>query len=356
MTTDKSKKGWLIYGAYGYSGKLIVDLASQRGLQPVLAGRDANKLAEVAQSSSLESIVLDLADTEKLRQIVSRFHAVLHCAGPFSKTAEAMLSACLAGRTHYLDITGEINVFEAAHDLDEQAREAGIVICPGVGFDVIPTDCVAARLKDALPSASQLALGFDSRSVLSPGTAKTAVEGLGQGGCIRRDGALKQVPLAFRTRRIDFGNGEKLAMTIPWGDVATAYYSTGIPNIEAYIPVSPGMVRQLKRLNYLRPVLGLGIVQRFLQEKARKKMTGPDEGALEKGRTFVWGEVRDDAGRSKTARLVTGNGYKVTAHGAVGVIQKLLQMQPAGGFYTPSRLVGADFVSGLDGCGPIVLD
>ena len=124
------------------------------------------------------------------------------------------MAACLATHAHYLDITGEISVFEHSRTLDAAARAAGIVVCPGVGFDVIPTDCVAAALKAALPDATQLALGFDSRSGFSPGTAKTSVEGLAQGGKVRKDGRIISVPLAYKTRRIDFGDGEKLAMTI----------------------------------------------------------------------------------------------------------------------------------------------
>src|SRR3546814_18073465 len=88
-----------------------------------------------------------------------------------------MIEACLQAKAHYLDITGEISVFEHAQTQDARAKAAGIVVCPGVGFDVIPTDCVAAALKAALPDATHLALGFDSRSGFPPGTAKTSVEG-----------------------------------------------------------------------------------------------------------------------------------------------------------------------------------
>ncbi|NNF51842.1 MAG: hypothetical protein HKN59_05320 [Gammaproteobacteria bacterium] len=346
----------MIYGAYGYSGRLIAELAAERGLRPVLAGRDGARLARLGERLALDTLTVDLARSKQLLDAVSKCHTVLHCAGPFSATARPMLEACVAGRTNYLDITGEISVFEAAHALDSAARDAGIVVCPGVGFDVIPTDCVAAQLKEALPSATHLSLGFDSRSILSPGTAKTAVEGLAQGGCVREDGKLRQVPLAYRTRRIDFGDGEKLAMTIPWGDVSTAFYSTGIPNIQAYIPASPRLVKQTRRLNYLRGLLGLGFVQRILKNKAKKSMTGPDNEALQKSQTYVWGEARDDAGNIKTARLVTGNGYKVTAHGALGIAQHLLGSDQPGGFYTPSKLVGSDFISKLEGCGRISIE
>jgi short subunit dehydrogenase-like uncharacterized protein len=222
-------KPWMIYGANGYTGELIAREAARRGLKPILAGRSPGKIAPLANELGLEARVFDLGDVAQTAAALEGVSLVLHCAGPFSATSAPMIAACLRARAHYLDITGEISVFEHAMEQDAMARAAGIVVCPGVGFDVIPTDCLAATLKAALPDATHLALGFDSRSGFSPGTAKTSVEGLAQGGKIRRDGKIVAVSLAYKTRRIDFGNGEKLAMTIPWGDVSTAFHTTGIP-------------------------------------------------------------------------------------------------------------------------------
>ena len=225
--------------------------AIRRDLNPVLAGRTATKVEQLASSLGLQARIFDLENATATTRCIEAMGLVLNCAGPFSATAAPMMTACLAAHVHYLDITGEIGVFEHSQTLDAEARTAGIVICPGVGFDVIPTDCVAATLKAALPDATHLALGFDSRSGLSPGTAKTSVEGLAQGGKVRQDGHIISVPLAYKTRRIDFGDGEKLAMIIPWGDVSTASATTGIPNIEVYIPASPAMVAWAKRANRL---------------------------------------------------------------------------------------------------------
>src|SRR3712207_3296995 len=145
-----------------------------------------------------------------------------------------MAEACLSAGVHYLDITGEIGVFEALAARDAQARAAGVMLMPGVGFDVVPTDCLAAHLKRRLPSATRLALGFEAAGRLSRGTARTVIENLGAGGLVRQGGELKRVPAAWRTRVIDFGAGPRTAMTIPWGGVVTAYHSTGIPTIEVY--------------------------------------------------------------------------------------------------------------------------
>ncbi|MDF2446527.1 MAG: hypothetical protein K0S46_1763 [Moraxellaceae bacterium] len=345
---------WMIYGANGYTGELIAREAKARGLAPVLAGRSAAKVRPLAAELGVEHRAFTLDEARQVDEGLRGVGLVLHCAGPFSQTSAPMIEGCLRAKAHYLDITGEISVFEHAHAQNDRARVAGVVICPGVGFDVIPTDCVAAALKRALPDATHLSLGFDSRSGFSPGTAKTSVEGLAQGGRVRRNGRIVEVPLAYETRRIDFGDGEKLAMTIPWGDVATAFYSTGIPNIEVFIPGSPRLVKNAKRANHIRWLLGLKPVQALLKAQAGK-VQGPDAAARERLPTFVWGEARNARGEKRTARLQTANGYSLTVTGALAVVQALLTRQDQGGAFTPSGLFGPEFVETLPGSGKIVI-
>ncbi len=343
---------WIIYGANGYTGELIAREAVARGHTPIVAGRSHTPIAALADEIGVPYRVFLLEGD--LSERIGDVDLVLHCAGPFSATAEPMMRACVATSTHYLDITGEIDVFELAQRLGPQAQQAGSVLCPGVGFDVIPTDCIAATLGQRLPDATDLALGFDSRSGLSRGTAKTTIEGLSKGGRVRRDGDLTRVPLAWRTRRIDFGDGEKFAMTIPWGDVATAFHTTGIPNIEVYVATSPGQVRQLRRLNLIRPVLGLGPVQAFLKRQVDKRVQGPGAEQRKSTDMYVWGEAGN--GREiVSARLRTANGYDVTVNGALGVVEHVMNARPAGGAYTPSQLMGADFAASLPGSGALVL-
>ena len=298
---------WMIYGANGYTGELIARAAVSRGLKPVLAGRSRDKVQALARELGLEARVFSLEDEVRLLAQIKGHDLVLHCAGPFSATAAPMMEACLRANAHYLDITGEIAVFEHAQSLNDRARAAGVVICPGVGFDVVPTDCVAAALKNAMPDATHLALGFDSRSSFSPGTAKTSIVGMAQGGKVRRDGKIISVPLAYRVRRIDFGAGEKLAMTIPWGDVSTAWQTTGIANIEVFIPGSAGMIRGARFANWIRPLLGLPFVQRMLKARIGKTVIGPDQEKRADQGTHVWGEVRNARGDCKTARVHTAN-------------------------------------------------
>ncbi len=346
----------MIYGANGYTGELIAREAARRGLSPVLAGRSEQKVASLARELGLEHRCFELDDAAALRGGLAGMRLVLHCAGPFSATARPMIEACIESGTHYLDITGEIAVFELAHALDDKARRARVLLCPGVGFDVVPTDCLAAALKEVLPDATRLALGFDSRGGMSPGTARTSVEGLAQGGRVRREGRIIAVPLAWRTRRIDFGDGEKLAMTIPWGDVSTAWHSTGIPDVEVYLPASPKLVARLKRLNWVRPLLGLGPVQRWLKGKADRTVRGPSEAQRARTPTFVWGEVGNSAGQVVTGRIKVANGYDVTVHASLGIVERLLGMERVCGHLTPSQLMGKNFVRKLPGSGALEID
>ena len=342
---------WMIYGANGYTGELIAREAVSRGLRPVLAGRNQAAVAGLAGELGLESRIFSLDGGPGLLEGISGMRVVLHCAGPFSATARPMMEACIEAGSHYLDITGEIAVFELAHELGRRAAEKDVLLCPGAGFDVVPTDCLAAKLAEAMPEATHLDLGFDSRSGFSPGTAKTSVEGLAGGGKVREAGEIRTVPLAYRTRRIDFGDGEKLAMTIPWGDVSTAYRTTGIPNIQVYIPASPGLVKRLKRMNFVRPLLGLGPVQAFMKRQVEKRVRGPSERQRSQLTTCVWGEVRDASGKKLTGRIRTANGYDITVTASLGIVSALLEGQAASGHMTPSKLMGADFVTTLPGSG-----
>ena len=341
---------WMIYGANGYTGRLVAREAVQRGLAPVLAGRNADALEQLGTELQLPWRAFALDDPTAVRNGISGMALVLHCAGPFSQTAAPMLEGCLAEGAHYLDITGEIDVFAHCHAQDARARSAGIVVLPGAGFDVVPTDCTAARLKRLLPDATRLVLAFEAGGGPSPGTALTSVEGLGRGGCVRRGGKLVRVPLAYRTRRFERDGQQRSAVTIPWGDVYTAFVSTGIPDIEVYMAVPPSAIARLKRLRWLRPLLGLRPMQALLKRQVAQRVRGPSEARRADTGTFVWGEATAADGRSVRSMLATPNGYDLTVTASLGIATALLSRSGvAGGFNTPSMLMGADYVLSLPG-------
>jgi short subunit dehydrogenase-like uncharacterized protein len=347
--------GLLIYGANGYTGDLIARAAAAQGLAPVLAGRSAAPVESLARELGCESRIFGLDDAAAVAAALAGCRVVLHCAGPFSATAGPMMAGCLAAGAHYTDITGEIDVFELGFRQDDAARKAGIVVCPGVGFDVVPTDCIALTLKQALPGATHLALGFDSRSGLSRGTATTSAQGLGHGSRVRENGAFRRIPLGARTRRVDFGAGEKQAAAIPWGDVSTAFHTTGIPNIEVYVPVSPRALANLRRLGKFGWLLRTAPAQSFMKWRIRRGAPGPTAEEREKTPVFVWGEARAP-GRTVTARVRVPNGYTVTTDASIAIARRLLAGGVTPGFTTPARLMGADFVTKLPGATKITIE
>jgi len=339
----------LLYGANGYTGALTARLAVERGLRPILAGRNHDAVAAIAAPLGLEARIFALEDAAALDAALAETRVVLLCAGPFAHTSRQVADACLRARTHYLDITGEIAVFEALAARDAEARAAGVMLLPGAGFDVVPSDCLAAHLKRRLPGATHLALAFQALGRMSRGTANTAIENLARGGMVRCAGKLVAVPADYKTRAIDLGRGSITASAIPWGDVSTAFYSTGIPNIEVYTALSPATRRLLALSGYLRPLLGSYAAQRLLKQLVRGLPPGPSDDERARGVSMLWGEVSDGQGQRRVARLRAPEAYTLTALTALAIAEKALAGQAPVGFQTPARAYGADLILEIPG-------
>lgn len=337
---------FLIYGANGYTGELITRFAAERGLKPILAGRNEAKISELAAHYGFEYRAFSLDDTPKLDAALQGVDMVLHCAGPFSITSAPMVAACLRNKKHYTDITGEISVFESCAAMDKKALDAGVVLMPGVGFDVVPSDCLARHLKDRLPTATHLSLAFYGMGRLSHGTQATMTMNVGKGGAIRRDGKITGVPAAWKTREIDFGEVTKTGVTIPWGDVATAFYSTGIPNIEVFTVVPPSNLKMMKMSRYLGWLLATGPFQSYLQKKI--PAGGPTDAERTKGKTLLWGEASDADGNRVESRLQGPEGYTITAIAALNIAEKIMAGNFKPGYQTPAKAYGADLVLEID--------
>ena len=345
---------WMIYGANGYTGELIAREAVRRGMSPVLSGRNAEKIRPLAEELSLEFQAFPLNDqaADHLKEI----DLVLHCAGPFEITSALMIEACLSAETDYLDITGEVSVFEHTHSQHERAKEKGIVLCSGVGFDVVPTDCIALKLKEEMPDATELSLGFDSDSGISPGTFKTMIQGLGSGSMHRKNGVLEAVPIGKQRRIIDFGRGSRSAMGIPWGDVSTAFYTTGIPNISAWIPMPKAQLYSARLMGAAGPLLATDWVKEKLEKQVDKRVKGPDSDLRANSPAYIWGEAKNRKGVIKVARIQTANVYDLTVYGSLEIVRSLLEKKIEGGSYTPAALFGSNLVESLPGSGTFEID
>ncbi|MDF9816612.1 saccharopine dehydrogenase NADP-binding domain-containing protein [Streptomyces sp. SPB162] len=331
---------WMLYGATGYTGRLIARRAAARGERVVLAGRSIAKVAPLAAELGLEHRIFALSDPVALRRGLEGVEAVAHCAGPFSATALPMALACIETGTHYLDITGEIEVFEQLHALDGQARAAGVVLLPGAGFDVVPTDCLAATVAAALPGADRLDLAILVGGTASPGTAKTALAGLLDGGRARINGAISPVPMGWRRIRAAFPSGPRMVTSIPWGDVSTAFHSTGIPNVTTYMPLPPGAAAFSKVMR-LRPA------QVLARAAVGALVRGPGEKALAGTRSEAWARAADPEGRSAQATLTMPNSYELTVESVLRIMPRLSGLPH--GAQTPSRALGAGFITEFGG-------
>lgn len=335
----------MIYGANGYTGRLITQMAVQRGLRPLLCGRNSLEIATMASQYNLPYMVVDLNNADQLNDAVLMVDVVLHCAGPFSKTYQPILQACCKNKTHYLDITGEIEVFEGIAAQDMAIQAAGIMAVPGVGFDVVPTDCLAAFLKQQLPSATHLTLAFMGvGGGVSHGTATTMLQNIERGGAVRLDGRITPVPHLYRSRDIVFNKKSVKTFTIPWGDVSTAYHSTGIPNIEVYVVLGSMVERVLGLTQKMNWLLKRQFIKNLLQKAVNAQAQGPTDQQRAKGKSFVWGEVVDANNNRASARLITPEGYTLTALAALAAVEQVLKGNIKVGFQTPSRAFGADFV------------
>jgi short subunit dehydrogenase-like uncharacterized protein len=345
----ESTTPWILYGANGYTGELIAERAAAEGLRPLLAGRNAAKLAALAGRLGLEHKVFDLADPQAVAREIEGAALVLHAAGPFSATSEPMVTACLQARAHYLDITGEIAVFERCKARDAEARDRGVVLLPGVGFDVVPSDCLARAVAEALPGAVRLEMAFRALGALSRGTTKTMIEHLGEGVEVRRGGRIERVPAGSLVREVEFDGKPRKVVAIGWGDVSTAHHSTGIGDITVSMALPPAQLRGMKIAAMLGPLLRRPTVIKVLQAIVDRTMTGPSEQLREGGHASLWAQATAADGRTVEGRLRTPEGYKTTAITALACVRKLLTGQVRAGYQTPASAFGVELIRELPG-------
>ncbi|MCF4164272.1 saccharopine dehydrogenase NADP-binding domain-containing protein [Zavarzinia compransoris] len=339
----------LLYGATGYTGRLIAAAAAKRGIDLVCAGRDEAGVAAVAAPLGLPHVAAPLNDPAALSRILDGIAIVLHVAGPFSATSRPMVDACIAKGVHYLDITGEIDVFETCAGLGEKAAAAGVMLMPGVGFDVVPSDCLAAHMKRRMPDATRLRLAMSGLSNMSRGTAKTSIEAIAKGTMVRRGGRLTEVAGTPRTK-IDFGKGPVDAIGISWGDVATAFHTTAIPDIEVFFESTPELSRMLGLPGGVRRLLGTAPAQFLLKQMVNLMPAGPDAKHRQTARAILLGEATNAAGETLRSRLDVIEPYALTAETALLIAGKVVAGAFQPGYQTPGGAYGPDLILEVPDC------
>ncbi len=340
----------LIYGAYGYTGKGITRLAEEYGVTPVLAGRNGEKLRAFAEEAGYPWITLGLDDNhDNLVRVLEHFELVMHIAGPYTYTAEPMLDAAVEAGTHYVDITGENHVIQATLDRDEEFREAGIMVMPAVGFDVVPTDCLNLYVAEKVDSPTQLTLVMNTGyraaegAAASRGTIKSGLEMISRPLLVREDGIMVEAAEP-KVTTAEVNGEERTLVQIPWADMMTSWVSTGVPTIEVYQVQDgelPGWVLRLVRTDWGKGLL-IWLVDTFFPE-------GPPPEAQETRQVQLLSTATNRAGESASAEMITPEAYLLTFHSALIVARRILDGHWEAGFQTPAKVYGADLALEIPG-------
>ena len=338
-------KKFLIYGSYGYTGKLIVEQAVKQGLKPLLAGRDENQLRAQAEKFGLEYRAFSVEDSAALDSALLEVDAMLHCAGPFVLTFHQMVEACIRTKRHYVDISGEIEEFEALAALDMEAKHAGVMLLPGSGFDVVPSDCLIAHVAGRLPGATHIELYIKNiGSGVSRGTARSGIENIHREGRIRRDGKIVSVPNLWGIKEVDFGRGPTRLVSMGWGDVSTAYHSTSIPNVTVYMSFPSVMIGFMRLTHFAGPLLYTRSARDAIKWFIKKFFApGPSPKQNKTGFSLLIAEATDGKNIVR-AKLQTPEAYYLTALTSLEIMKRILDGDLKVGYQTPSKAYGADFI------------
>jgi short subunit dehydrogenase-like uncharacterized protein len=345
-----NKNSVLLYGANGYTGELIARYSKNYNLSLLLGGRNKEKIEPLATKLNLPYVIIDLNDKESLIKTLEGVNVIINAAGPFQFTARQTIDACILTGTHYIDINGDISVFEMIKKYDEAAQKAGIMLLPGAGFDVVPTDCIALELKKKMPDAVSIKLAFATLGGgLSHGTATTMSNKLGEGGAVRKNGKIIRQALGKNGMVVDFGLKKLFVMSIPWGDISTAYFTTGIPEIESYTGMKKKVYYFLKFQPLFNWLLRTGFVRRFIQRKIEKRPAGPSDQQRSKSLSLVWGEVSDAKGNKINSCITTPDGYNLSAYSCLLIAQKIINGIYKPGYQTPASAYTENLVYEIPG-------
>jgi len=319
MSTNDS---WLLYGASGRTGTLIAEAAVARGHRPVLGGRDADRIRQLAERLDLPWVI---GETTEMQRLIGGTRLVLLTAGPFGATAPVVLRACLEAGVHYLDIANEIAVAQAALAADPEARRRGVTVLPAVGFGTIASDGLARHVAEQVPEATDLDLAIMlATDGSSAGASASRADALTGGGRAVRNGRLTRTRLGADAWRSSTPIGVRTLIAAPTADLVVTAHTTGIPNITVSVPVSmPPAVAKL-----VMPLLPVAArASRALPRRDRAAQPSDEPRSLE---SYVWARAAFGDGNSAEAWLRTGEGYAYTARAAVLAVEATLAAEPLG--------------------------
>jgi len=340
MSDQTSRLNWILYGAYGTTGRLILDEALRRGHRPLLAGRDPARLRALGDATGLDTVPLPLEDATALRAALSGVRCVLLAAGPYQLTGPLMRAACVDAGCSYLDINAELEDFSEALACDAAARTASIAVIPGAGYGVVFAECVAAQVARRVPAATWLRLSLDVQNEeRSRGATLSTAAAMTGGGRDIFNGALRRRAIASPTWRVPHADGRGMRFAAaPRGELVAVQRSSGVPNIVVGISMSRAAAAFVR---LAAPWLGK-LLERQGTRRSPKVETAPSEAAIAVRRSRVWAEAGDATGTTVAAVLESGEGYRAAAAAAVRAIELQLR-EPRIGALTPVQAFGADF-------------
>lgn len=313
----------LIYGAAGYMGKLFTQYAKNLDLPVVLGSRDPMLTPGELRLFSLNDVAVIMTYLEDIKLVVN-------LAGPFANTQQPFIEACLKTGTHYIDISGEVPEFEAAYQFDALAKTSNVMLMPGAGFGVVPTDIAATLAHQKLPDATHLVLAYITIGGATRGTLKTVLKDIHKEG-IEIVGGEKVKAMPAKDAFFVEVNGKKQRVIYnPWrGDLFTARISTAIPNIRTYANFPGFAERMMKgKLLWLRDLI--------LNKLINWLPVGPSEKALKKGKTVIYANVRNNLGQTASVTIHGPEAYVFTAQILTSISKEIINDNWKPGFQTPS--------------------
>jgi short subunit dehydrogenase-like uncharacterized protein len=339
----------LIYGATGYTGRLLAAQAKHRCVETILAGRDPARLRTLAQSMGMPYRVMPLDDGAALDAALRDVTVVVNSAGPFEVTAVPVVEACLRTRSHYLDVAGEIPVLQQIYGYDAVATQWDVMLMPGAGFVIAAADCLAAHVARLMPNADTLRLAFSRGDHVSRGSLTSMVGMIGDVVPVRRNGVLCGVPVGRLQRTFDYGAGPRVSMAVPWPDIFTAWHTTGIPNIEGYLEADIIRRSAYQAMSFIAEPMRLPIVQGMLGRLVKAWPEGPSEAQRAATPKVIVAEAESPYRKTVTARLYTPNVYTFTYVSVIDIAERVLRGEVRPGFQTPAAVYGPDFILGFNG-------
>jgi short subunit dehydrogenase-like uncharacterized protein len=339
----------LLYGATGYSGRLVARRLAAAGVDVVLAGRNAARVRALAETLGLPWMAFELGTTAAVASRIAGFAVVLHAAVSSNGPAAPMLAACLAERVHYLDLSGEWPAFVDAMAADSDARAAGTMVMPGVGLTIAATDCLLALAMAAQPDAVALRLGVSRAEVVTAGTVASAARLFSPDVLVRRQGRVMTVPAGTLTHAFDFGDGLREATALSWADIATAGFTTGVDDVTVYSQLDWGQRTAFRAGGLAMALTGPAPWRELGEAMADAWTDAPDDASRQRAGFVMVVEALDPWRRVRRLRLLTRDGYTVSEYTASAAVRHVLDGTWTAGFQTPSRVFGADFILRL-GC------